>query len=214
MAKISLSFRTYTESAKGTFASKVYQSMSTNALFVAFKPQVDELKTYLDALQIAAANAKNGGRDRIAEKNKCLDLVTSQLVVLSNYVTIVANGDEEVIWASGFDTQTVSSTTKSTTLLPPTNLVVGNVDQMSGVVRLSWSSVKDARLYGIRRMIGEDNVWQNGEYSSTPKETILSGFEPGTKVTFQIQALGITSVKSDFSSAVFVWVSKLMMNVE
>ena len=207
MAKISLSFRTYTESAKGTFASKVYQSMSTNALFVAFKPQVDELKTYLDALQIAAANAKNGGRDRTAEKNKCLDLVTSQLVVLSNYVTIVANGDEEVIWASGFDTQTVSSTTKSTMLLPPANLVVGNVDQMSGVVRLSWSPVKDARLYGIRRMIGEDNVWQNGEYSSTPKETILSGFEPGTKVTFQIQALGITSVKSDFSSAVFVWVS-------
>ena len=207
MAKISLSFKGYTESAKGTFASKVYQSMSTNALFVAFKPQVDELKVFLDALQIAAANAKNGGRDRIAEKNKCLDAVVAQLVILSNYVTILANGDEEVIWASGFDTQTVSSTTKSTMLLPPTNLVVGNVDQMSGVVRLSWSPVRDARLYGIRRMIGEDNVWQNGDYSSTPKETILSGFEPGTKVTFQIQALGITNVKSDFSSAVFVWVS-------
>ena len=207
MAKISLSFKGYTESAKGTFASKVYQSMSTNALFVAFKPQVDELKVFLDALQIAAANAKNGGRDRIAEKNKCLDAVVAQLVILSNYVTILANGDEEVIWASGFDTQTVSSTTKSTMLLPPTNLVVGNVDQMSGVVRLSWSPVRDARLYGIRRMIGEDNVWQNGDYSSTPKETILSGFEPGTKVTFKIQALGTTGVKSDFSSAVFVWVS-------
>ncbi len=207
MAKISLSFKTYSESAKGAFASKVYQSMSTSPLFVAYKSEVDELKVFLDALQVAAANAKNGGRDRIAEKNKCLDAVTAQLVILSNCVTMVANGNEEIIWASGFDSQTVSSNTKSTMLLAPTNFKVGNVDELSGVVRLSWSPVKDARLYGIQRMIGDDGVWQNGDYSSTPKETVLSGFAPGTKVTFQIQALGITGVKSDFSSTAFVWVS-------
>ena len=207
MAKISLSFKEYNQTAKGAFASKVYQSMSTSPLFVAYKPDVEELKVFLDALQIAAANAKNGGRDRTAEKNKCLDLVTSQLVVLSNYVTIVANGDEEVIWASGFDSQGSISTSPKLGFLPaPTNFKVGNVDQ-SGVVKMSWNPVKDARLYGIQRMIGDDNVWQNGDYSSTPKETILSGFEPGTKVTFKIQALGTTGVKSDFSSAVFVWVS-------
>ncbi len=208
MAKISLSFKSYNQAAKGAFGSKVYQSMSTSPLFVAYKPQIDELKTILDALQIAAANAKNGGRDRIAEKDKCLDMMISQLVLLSSYVTIEANGNEEVIWAAGFETQGVSSVTpKMSFLLAPTNFKVGNVDGLSGVVRMSWDAVKDTRLYGIQRMIGDDGVWQNGDYSSTPKETILSGFEPGTKVTFKIQALGITGVKSDFSSSVFVWVS-------
>ena len=207
MAKVSLSFKKGTESAKGAFASKVYQSMSTNALFVSCKPQVDELKTFLDALQIAAANAKNGGRDRTAEKNRCLDLVISQLDVLANLVTVIAEGREEIIWASGFEVQeAVGAATKVTFLPAPANLKVTNVDQ-SGVVKLTWNAVKDARLYGIRRMIGDDNVWQNGDYSSTPKETVLSGFAPGTKVTFQIQALGDTGVKSDYSSSVEVWVS-------
>ena len=207
MAKVSLSFKKGTESAKGAFASKVYQSMSTNALFASCKPQVDELKTFLDALQIAAANAKNGGRDRTAEKNKCLDLVISQSDVLANLVTVIAEGNEEIIWASGFETQEVPGAPTKVTFLPaPANLKVTNVDQ-SGVVKLTWNAVKDARLYGIRRMIGDDNVWQNGDYSSTPKETVLSGFAPGTKVTFQIQALGDTGVKSDYSSSVEVWVS-------
>ncbi len=207
MAKISLSFKKGTESAKGAFASKVYQSMSTNALFVSCKPQVDELKTLLDTLQVAAANAKNGGRDRIADKNKCLDAVISQLVILANMVTVIAEGNEEIIWASGFETQEVTGAATKITFLPaPTNLKVTNVDQ-SGVVRLSWNAVKDARLYGIQRLIGDEKVWQNGDYSSTPKDTVLSGFTPGTKIAFQVQALGDTGVKSDFSSVVEVWVS-------
>ena len=206
MAKISLSFKDYNQAVKGAFGSKVYQSMSTSPLFVAYKPEVDELKTFLDALQIAAANAKNGGRDRIAEKNKCLDALTSQLGILVNLVTVTANGDEEVIWASGFEAQTVSPVSKATKLPAPTNVKVVNIDQ-SGAVKLTWDSVKDARLYGIQRMIGDDNVWKNGDYSSTPRETILSGFTPGTKVTLQVQALGTTGVKSDFSTAVEVWVS-------
>ena len=207
MAKVSMSFKKGTESAKGAFASKVYQSMSSNVLFASCKPQVDELKTVLDALQIAAANAKNGGRDRIAEKNKCLDAVIAQLTILANMVTVIADGREEIIWASGFETQEAAAAAAKVTYLPaPENFKVLNVDQ-SGVVKMSWSPVKDARMYGIKHMVGDDNVWQNGDYSSTPKETVLSGYEPGTKVTFQVQAIGDTGVKSDFSSAVFVWVS-------
>lgn len=207
MSKISSAYRSCSEPKKLAFANTVYYSMSADPMFVAYKPEIDELKRFIDAYTVASAEATNGGKDRTREKNLRLDAVVKELNVLANYVTILSRGAELIIWASGF--QTVSTVRVShivTSLAAPVGLKVVNMEA-SGVIKMSWTDDKDAAIYGIRRSVGDENVWKNGDYSSTPGETILSGFTPGAKMKFAVQGISENGVTSDFSSTVELWIS-------
>ena len=200
---IVLSFKQMNDADLAKFTTDVRTKMKADAQFAVLKPFVSDLDVCADAFDVAGTNATNGGSMFIKEKNRKFDGLTDQLTKTAVQVEIIADGDEDVALAAGFEV--VKPAKPITELATPANLSVINVDR-SGSVKLTWASVAGALTYAVERKESADGVWLNGDYSSA-KSLILSNLKPGTNITFRVRALGRKGLVSEFSQEVSLWVA-------
>ena len=200
---ISLSFKRLPAPELSTFANNVCLKMEQDPQFSDLKPQVDELKIKYKAFTVALSNASDGGSPLIAAKNKSMDVLNNQLVVITYFVNMLAKKDEEVAKAAGFEVY--ASSNSITRLAKPGNLTIKQDDAL-GAVKLSWEKVPGAVNYGIETLKKGETAWKNGKYT-TRKEIILTGLEPGTYIEFRNRALGCNELESEYSNVVGAWIS-------
>ena len=208
--KVSIAFKMLPQAEFIAFTINVYESMSTKNQYLDFKPLMDALKTSNAELVTAVANAKMGGTDRITAKNKCLALVTKQLVKLAKDIEDLANEKEDssIITEAGY---LLRSTTKAekpalTAIKTPTNVSVLNIVDKPGAVRLTWNKAENAINYAIQHKKKEDTAWKNGNYNNNP-EFIFNDLDLGSQYDFQICSLGPNSLKSAWTIPVSTWIS-------
>ena len=208
--KVSLAFKMLPQAEFISFSTTVYESMSTKNQYLDFKPLVDTLKTSNADLVTAVANAKQGGTDRITAKNKCLALVTKQLVKLANEVEDLANETEDssIITEAGYLLRSTFRNEKPalTEIKTPTNVSVLNIVDKPGAVRLTWKKAENAINYAIQHKKKDDTAWKNGNYNNNP-EFIFNDLDLGSQYDFQICTLGPNSLKSSWTIPVSTWIS-------
>jgi hypothetical protein len=185
-----------------TFSDAIYTRMSENQMFIEFKASVDELKTLNEALSVAMSNALDGGKSNTIIKDRCLETVKDKLNDLADDVDRLANNDEVIIMAAGFEVRPDPVEIKD--ISTPTNLTIINAPK-TGEVKVSWKREYGVVNYGILYQLHGETEWRNGTYSTT-REVILSGFAPGSIVNVKIYAMGRRGLKSDATEPVSVMV--------
>lgn len=208
--KISMSYKSLNEAGKIAFAFNVLQLMLTNEAFSSLLTQINNLKVLLSVYQIAAAEAVNKGKDRIATKNQCLSAVIDQLDDLVAYVNILAKKDESLIGAAGLSTIETSRPRKTTELITALATPIGinavNVEQ-AGVVTVSWNEAQNVLIYVIAEQVGDSTEWVITNYSDTHEGILLKGYPQGKNVRFRVMAVTGDNVQSNWSALADVWVS-------
>jgi hypothetical protein len=198
-----LSFKRYGEADLAQFSTNVILRMERDAQFESLMPDVNVLKVCDAAFDEAVSNALDGGPKAVKIKNAKMAELNAQLETVALKVDALADGDEDVILAAGFEV--AKTPTGVVEITSPTDLKVVN-DVRSGVVKLSWKKVKGAVSYGIERMSSEDSIWRNGDYS-TAKSIVITNLKPGTYVTFRNRTISTKSRVSGWSQEVSIWVS-------
>ena len=199
---ISRDFKKYSQVKLSGFSASIVLRMTSDLRFAAFNKDIDELKILNEALATAASDAVNRDKQMIAIKNKCMSAVNEKLDVIAVNIELMANGDEILVMASGFELYKKS--TPITQLLAPTGLELVN-DPVAGSIKASWKEQPGAINYGILYQIEGETIWRNGTYT-TSRDVVLSGFESGSYVSVKIYAMGTREMKSDTTEPVGVWV--------
>ena len=201
---ISVNFKKYNQAEVAQFANNVINSMAKDAQFITLKPFVDDLNADFEAFTTAVTNAIYGGTLLVREKKRRMADLNDELETVANQVEALANGNEDVIEAAGYQVRVPNK--PITELAPPSDVTVLNVPDKSGAVKLSWKPTPGAVNYGIERMTVGETDWQNGDYN-TASTIIITGLKPGSQMTFHLRALGTKGKKSGWSQEVTVWVS-------
>jgi hypothetical protein len=199
---ISRDFKKYPQVKLSGFSSSIAQRMSDDARFSNFTLMIDELKVLNLALSTAASNAVNRDKEKIAIKSKCMNAVCEKLDVIAVNIELMANGDEVLVMASGFELY--KKPTALTQLLAPTGLVVVN-DPEVGAIKANWKEQAGAVNYGILYQLDGETEWRNGTYT-TSREIVLSGFKSGSIIWVKVYAMGTREIKSTTCEPVSVMV--------
>ena len=197
------SFKSLPQAELSEFAANVIAKMTQDPQFVGLKPQVDALKAAYDLYQVAASNAKDGGKIATLEKNDRLEVLVFELSTVARYVDVLANESELVVLAAGFNVR--KKATPVTELATPTNVIAKNLEQ-NGVARLSWAAVEGSTIYAIERRTKGTESWRNGDYRGGISAQ-LEGLEINTTFEFRIMAIHSTGIKSNWSQPAEVLIS-------
>ena len=111
--------------------------------------------------------------------------------------------DDNLVRAAGF---TPVKASESVSDLPmPKGLYAVN-DARSGSIKTGWQAEPHSVNTAIETQIKGETTWQNGTYSTSSRNNILSGFTPGTWVNVRIYHIGTRGLKSEYSEPVSVLV--------
>ena len=183
------------------YTNNVITLMTENPLFASLSANVADLKTGYDAYIVALANNVNGGRIATIDKDKCKKDIEKLLTKVALLVDILANGQESIILAAGFDVRK-GEMTSYTSLKAPTVIKLVNESE-AGVVTIELEKVPGATNYGIEKRIvveGQpDAPWTNGDYSSACK-TQITGLESGKTYQLRFRAIGNSKLVSPWSA--------------
>ena len=200
--KVLRSYKKMPQAKLLSFANAISTRMSENELFVAFKIEVDDLKASSSAFSTALVNAADGGRQFTIIKDRCMDVVLTNLDDLADSVDKLAKGDEVIINASGFEVTKTPDSIEA--LSTPKNFEVLNAPR-TGEIKASWKPQAGVTNYGIEYRLKDETNWKNGTYTSR-SQVILKDFEMGSYVFVRIYAIGRAGLKSDYTEPAMVLV--------
>ena len=193
-----------------SFANTIYERMTADAKYLALKPAYDDVKAAVTAYSIAIANALNGGKDRLADRDEAKDVLVNQLASLARKVEDACGDNPRFITDAGFEVRTSvrgpkeRTAKESVTELATPALKVTN-DNRKNFAKLDWPEVVHTLTYAIRMKKKEETVWQNGNYNDD-NQFVFNNLDSETVYDFTICAIGSNNVKSDWSPVVSVWV--------
>ena len=102
--KASLDFVNLSTGDKPAFGGNVVTCLTANASVFANLPvSLEELTLQNRTLTVAFENYQNGGKQQRAALNKALAAWQNAFELTANYVSLVANGNQDTIVISGFD---------------------------------------------------------------------------------------------------------------
>jgi hypothetical protein len=209
---VSLAFKRYSDDKLVSFTHTVFQRMSTDPQYGAFKSSVDEANSKNDRLIICMADAKLGGKDRTADRDVAKEALVRILVKMAGDIQHSALYNERFITDSGFEVRTTTRNTKRSTVAPTTlkelevpTLTAQNLEN-TGSAETKWNEVANALIYALQYRIKGETVWQNGNYYHIG-EFNFTNLEPDHVYEFQVRALGPFNTASAWSNAVPIYVS-------
>jgi|SRR6266571_272933 len=184
--------------ARGT---NVQTNMTGNANFP--NPPVDltALKTAIDTFSALIAQALDGSKKIIAEKNRQREAVIKMLRLLGRYVEVTCKDDMAIFQTSGFQP---ASTAKTTT--DPLSEKIRKIDHgaNSGQITVRLKAVAKASSYELRYAVadgGAATTWTTMPVSAVKTPLALNGLTPATTYVFQARAL-IKDAYTDWSDSV------------
>jgi hypothetical protein len=205
-ARVSLAFKSKMAQGNITaFGRNIETRVGTNPLFAAFATlATTNLKNSLDNYELRLEDAKGGGTEKTALKNKAKKEVLGVLNTIAQEVNIVANGDETIILAAGFELAKTGERSEAdpdpvTGLVAAATLVEGEV-----LCKL----VKGARANKTAFEWALDEtplVRNNGNYGDGQK-LLLKGLPSKTWVQIRARSLGASNRNSPWCVPVRVFV--------
>ncbi len=103
MAKIKTNFSTFSDAELLVKGTSIITAMTGNTYFTAPLPPLADVKTALEAFDIASQNMVNGGKDTTMIKNKARATAETFLSNLGLYVQIESMGDELILQSTGYE---------------------------------------------------------------------------------------------------------------
>jgi hypothetical protein len=166
--------------------------MTGNSNFPNSPVDLTALKTNISSLSALMADAQDGSKKVIAQKNKQREAVIKMLRLLGRYVEVTSNGDMTIFTSSGF----LAATTAKTPAAPLPLPVIKSVDHgaISGEIVVQIQAVPKAKSYEIRYGAvvngATPSSWTSKAVPGVKPPTGIAGLTPGTLYAFQVRALG------------------------
>ena len=202
---VSLKFKKLPESDFVFFAEKVVQNMSSDAQFVSLKSSVDELKVRTIAFKTLTNDANAGGKLFTIQKNEKKAALDYQLTLLAKQVDLLADENEAVVVASGYEMKKTTAGRTIDEVDTPTGFKIDKV-RKTGTLPLSWDKVLGAKRYDLeRRLIGQE-LWEYAGFTAATS-LVLTNLEKGKEYELRICSTASTNVRSDWSDAISAFVS-------
>ena len=205
MIKLELVSRDYKKLRKDqllAFVIAVKDLMTADPQFASFSQEVEDLKNAITEWETAIAATLEGGKIATQVQKEKKIIVVNTTDVLAEEVNTLADGDEKVVWAAGFNT--IKTASRMTSIATPSILDVKQGDDR-GSVKLKFSKVVGRTNYAILiKEAGKDEP--EIRFSSKLNRT-LNNFEPGRELTIQAMAVGRNDLQSEWSRPVTFWVN-------
>lgn len=188
MRKIKFNLRKMSDSTLEVVSQAIVKAMTESPFFPGTPKELTDAEAATIAFSKALAIAKMGGKNEVADKNAKRKALLATFYTLYNYVNLTADGDEQVLIASGFDLM------KEHLPAPP----VGDVritdvsNSQPNAVTVAISPVVSARMYEFR--CTPDPITPNSEWIRQPETTLKSTFkklESGKYYWFVVAAMGV-----------------------
>jgi len=166
--------------------------LTGNTNFTNLPVDLTALKTDIDSFSALIAEAQDGSKKVIAQKDKQREVVVKKLKLLGRHVEVNSNGDMALFTSSGFQAASTTRTPPSPLPLP----VIQSVDHgaISGEIVVQVLKIKGAKSYDIRfgaRVNGADpTTWTTKVVTKVKPPVGIQGLTPGTVYAFQVRALG------------------------
>lgn len=187
MKKCLINFTKYSDAALEARAQLILNSLTGNAHFTDPVPSLAELQAAITAFSAALIKAGSGNRSDIAFKNQKRRELVAILVSLAQYVTFVANGDESILYSSGFE---ISKTPGTIIITRPENLQVINGNN-TGELQISVNGVKGALSYLFEYTTDATQAASNWQsIASSRVKFMVDGLQPGTVYYCRVGAVG------------------------
>ncbi|HEY2383286.1 MAG TPA: hypothetical protein VGK48_19085 [Terriglobia bacterium] len=184
-------------------ATAVQTAMTGNANYPAAPVDLAALKTNVDAFVTLVAQAADGSKKVIAEKNKQRATVVEMVRLVGRYVEGASKGDMSIFQTSGF--QPASTTKAKPQPLSEKIRKIGHGSN-SGQVSIWLRSLKDALSYTIRFAPivngAAPATWTEQPVGLVRSPVLLSGLTPLTTYAFQVRALTKDNAYTDWSDSV------------
>jgi hypothetical protein len=153
-------------------------------------PPVDlaALKTAIDTFSALIAEALDGSKKVIAERNKQRAAVIKMLKLLGRYVQVTSDGDMAIFQTSGFGAAAPKTTATPLTEKIPKAAHGSN----SGEIDLWLKAVARALMYEVRYMpanAGAATTWTTVPLSNVKSMVALKGLTPATTYLIEARAL-------------------------
>ena len=186
-------------------ATAVYTGMSGNPNFTTPPVTPADLKAGIDSLSGLMAQAFDGSKKAIAEKNKQRHAVIKMLLAQGRYVELNCKDDVATFKSSGFEPV-------STVKTPPAVLSekIRSIDHgaVSGQLVVKLKAVARAGSYELRYGAsvngGLPATWTTQSMTGVKAPITLIGLTPGTIYAFQARALTKTGYTDWSDSAAFM----------
>lgn len=183
----------------------VYRGMKDNPLFPSPTPSLADFKAGIDRLAESVGNTYNGGSKlEYVLKQKHLDEMSALIKSMAAYVSIVAQGDNTIVLAAGFEQRKSSAPINK--LSAPQGLR-SSTGAMNGSIKVRWKPVRGARMYRVYVYKGyASTAIPVRDLVITPSSCTFEGLEPLEYYTFQVQAIGARAVSpiSNISTALSI----------
>ncbi len=186
-AKLSLSFLKLTDDSLETKAESILQMLTSNPFFPTPVPPLTALQAALDAYKVTLVDAKSNDKLKVATKRACRTALEAILTQLANYVTYVANGNEEKLVSSGYS---LARQREPRTLGEP-GMVMVKPGNSTGRLEASLERVEGAYSYLYQITpdpLVPDSTWDNMPLNRC--KAVFDGLTPGTKYWIRVAAVG------------------------
>ena len=202
MLKILLDHNTLSQNDLRIRAEYIFKKMNGNSDYALFQLLVTILGGMIVPYIAALFDMEEGGKTATKIKNKLKDELTLFLTKLAKKIELTANDmpieeGEAFILGTGFTLQKSNAKRSLDFLEMPANFTVVNDPQKKGNLLLKWSRTTGALMYLVEEL-DEAGNWQNAGFSNLTS-LVLTGYEPDSKRTFQLKAIGSNGMMSDYT---------------
>ena len=171
-------------------AKSVWTGMTDNPAYP--NPPVDlaVFKSAIDSYSAAIAEALDGGKKALTERNTQREAMSKVLWQLGHYVEVHCKDDLAIFTSSGFEAA-------STTRVPPQPLTQPGIQKIdhgtTGELRVKITPVPRVRIYELRYAALQNGATPGPWTAVTltnAKATAFNSLTPGTTYAFQVRAFG------------------------
>lgn len=157
-ARIIISFRRYSDTDLDNKTQTILAAMKGNKNYPNPTPTLAEIESALKTYSDALVATDGGGRLKIIQKNNARKILEALLRTLGIYVTMVANGDREMLAGCGFDLQ--SEPSKPNVTAPQAIEII--LSTTPGEIEVKVTPVKYFRIFHYEYTldpVSDNSVW-------------------------------------------------------
>jgi hypothetical protein len=178
-----------TDAEVASRGAAVATSLTGNSNFQ--NPPVDPsaLKAAVESLTALMAEALDGSKKVIAEKNKQRDVVIKMLRLLARYVEVNSNDDIAILQSSGFEAVV---TTRSAQDQRSQAIRTVRHGAISGQIVIRLKALLGALSYELRYapvVNGVPGAWTTQLVPRVKLPIVIDGLTPGTTYAFEVRAM-------------------------
>ena len=170
----------------------VQTGLTGNSNFPNLPVDLAALKTNIDSFSALIAEALDGSKKVIAQKNKQREAVVNMLLVLGRFVQVHSGNDKAIFTSSGFVPASTTKARPSPLPLP----VIRSAYQgaISGEIVVQIEAIPRALHYDIRYGVQVNGAapssWTIQVATKVKPPVGIQGLTPGVVYAFQVRALG------------------------